>query len=58
MENLVFLAFAGLRVEEKVKDYGVTSCVARNVNKYNLSEGYEGYRTFFDIYSRYLWLFH
>lgn len=29
----------GLR-REKVKDYGVTSCVARNVNKYNLSEGY------------------
>lgn len=50
-ENLVFLAFAALRRAsewakrerekvEKVKDYGVTSCVARNVNKYNLSEGY------------------
>lgn len=35
--KIVFFTFAG---RKKVKDYGVTSCVAKNVNKYNFSEGY------------------
>lgn len=38
--KILFFAFAG---RKKVKDYGVTSCVVKNVNKYNFSEGY---RTF------------
>lgn len=35
--KILFFTFAG---RKKVKDYGVTSCVAKNVNKYNFSEGY------------------
>lgn len=46
------LFFSHLRVsgvEKKVKDYGVTSCVARNVNKVKGMKGIEYFLTFIAV---------